>query len=138
MTRKLLAALQKVVASKIINLQSLGHGDIDILSSLLKLEEEMGLEISGQVPLFGMIDGVHVAAAIWVEPEGGFFTVAVDPKYQSKGYARKLLEKLIKYGKEQGWEFLCCDAIHPATKHLAQDLGFVHRGNIEWYLSLEE
>jgi GNAT superfamily N-acetyltransferase len=120
------------------NLQTLGYGDTDILNSLIQFENEMGLDISSQIPQFGLLSGVQVVAAIWVEPDGGLFTVATSPHSQGRGYARKLLEKLIDYGTEQNWEFLVCDAIHPASVHLCQELGFVNRGGLEWYLSLDQ
>jgi ribosomal protein S18 acetylase RimI-like enzyme len=123
---------------RLVNFQKLSSKDTDIAESLYALEEEAMLNLGGQEAALGYIVDRLVVAATWVEPDGGLFTIAVLPEYQNQGLSRKLLTELISYGKKQHWEFLVCDAIHPATRHLCQDLGFTHRSSMEWYLSLEE
>jgi ribosomal protein S18 acetylase RimI-like enzyme len=58
--------------------------------------------------------------------------IAVNPKYQGKGYGKKLMEQAICYGIEKGAEkgFLAVDTINKNAIHLYEKYGFAARGGL--------
>ena len=132
------ATVSSEEAPELINFQKLGEGKEALLESFCDLWHKANLQVNDQIPMFGYVQDGEVIAGITAEQDGGMFSLAVRTGYKQQGYARKLLEALIQYGKQRGWFFLACDAVHPVTRYLAKALGFSHEGKDRWFLNLEE
>ena len=74
--------------------------------------------------MFVIMERDKVLGAIWCELSSGLFTLAVDPAERSKGYARKLLEALIKNARRYNIKVLKADAVHPHMESLVNSLRF--------------
>ncbi len=75
-----------------------------------------------------------------VAGEGEILTIATDPDFQQRGLARRLLEQVIGYLREEGAESLFLEVAidNPAAIHLYEACGFKKTGRRKAYYSRKD